>query len=286
MAMIPRVWWLGAITDWCGPAALPRRRSPAIGEHYPWHVVAEYSTSRGHAEAVHAARRVLDRLPDCDWRVGCSAGKDSTALAVLMAEDGIGIAGFSVKDDLDYPGEREYIRALAAYTGTEIEVLVPESSLVEYLRAGDVSLVDDVHGRSAGLSRTFFYGLLNAHRAHHGYDGILMGLRSEESKARAGFLRSQGPIYRRKDGVTTASPLAEWTDLDVHAYLWSRRVPVLHVYGCVDPGSDDRALRLRKSWFVAGAAMANLGHYTWLRRWWPTQWRLAVSIDPNVERFT
>ena len=76
-------------------------------------------------------------------------------------------------------------------------------------------------------------------------------------------------------------PLANWTALDVHAFLLEREVPLLPVYLCIDPGADPFALR--KSWWIAGGGPARHGHYVWLRRWWPRLWALAVEIDPLVE---
>lgn len=77
-----------------------------------------------------------------------------------------------------------------------------------------------------------------------------------------------------------AQPLANWSALDVHAFLAAREVPLLPVYLCVDPGAD--ALALRKSWWVVGGGPARYGHYAWLRRWWPALWDRAVEIDPEV----
>jgi hypothetical protein len=52
------------------------------------------------------------------------------------------------------------------------------------------------------------------------------------------------------------------------------------LYLCVDPGDD--GMRLREDTCLAGGWAANLGAYTWLRRWWPQQWEAIADADPRV----
>jgi 3'-phosphoadenosine 5'-phosphosulfate sulfotransferase (PAPS reductase)/FAD synthetase len=253
-----------------------------LGEHYPAKLIAVHARSSRFSEAVSAARRGLEHASNLpiDWRIGASAGKDSTALALLAADEGIRPGLLSVKDDLDYPGEDLYIAQLARHTGQEAEVLRPAVSLRAWLAEHRIGLLDDLHGRAAALSREHFYGLLDRHRAAHGYTGVMLGLRAEESPARRGNAL-RGAVYRRRDGLTIAQPLATWTALDVHACLWRFDVPPLPVYLCVD--DPRRALDIRKSWWVVGGEPAlRFGHYAWLRRWWPDLWRIACEIDPAV----
>ena len=261
--------------------AIPTR--PDFGTRYPWRDVALHARSRELVRRVDGARRHLDAALSRDvpggWRLGLSGGKDSSALAALCA--GLQIPAMSVKDDLDYPGEREALAALTSHTGHALTILTPPVSLLAYLQTTRPSLVEDLHGRTADLSARWFYGLLDQHQATEGYGGVLLGLRAQESRGRALNRATRGPVYQRADGLHVAQPLAEWSALDVHAYLWREGIPVLPVYLCVDPGAD--ALALRKSWWVCGGGPARNGsHYGWLRRWWPDLWRLAVEIDPEV----
>lgn len=266
--------------SWVPESAVPTR--PDFGERFPFDALRVYARSRQHLDAVDAAKRAAGYacLRGVEWRVGVSGGKDSTALAVLLAEIGAEVRGVSVKDDLDYPGEEEYIRALDIRT-SPIEILRPGQSLRAFLRDSRISLLSNLHSRTAELSARWFYGLLHEHRATVGYDGVFLGLRAEESRGRAMNAVQRGPLYQRADGLWVAQPLAGWTALDVHAFLLERDVPVLPVYLCVDPGEDWSALR--KSWWVVGGGpAARGGHYTWLRRWWPELWAAAVDIDPTV----
>lgn len=276
-----REGWLAAVTAWCGSGALPARCD--VGTLYPWRAVALHATTVGFKRRVREAAAVLAdaRAMDIDWRASISGGKDSTALAVLLAESGWRVSAVSVKDDLDYPSERAYVEALCDRLGLSVDILVPPS-LRAFLAASAVSLTTPQHGRQDALSDLHFYGLLNGHRAQHGYRGVLMGLRAAESRGRAVNAAVRGAIYTRGyDGLTVGQPLRRWTALDVHAYLHTRCVPLLPCYLCVDSDADPFAIR--KSWWVVGGLPATIGsHYAWLRRWWPDLYQLAAEIDPTV----
>jgi 3'-phosphoadenosine 5'-phosphosulfate sulfotransferase (PAPS reductase)/FAD synthetase len=112
--------------------------------------------------------------------------------------------------------------------------------------------------------------------------GVVLGLRQEESAGRRMNVATRGLLYMRASGLWVSQPIARWSTLDVHAFCAAADVPLLPVYLCVDPGADWR--RLRKSWWVCGGGPARHGHYGWLRRWWPEQWRRAVEIDAQVTR--
>ena len=273
--------WLGLIADWCGAGALPGRAD--VGVHYPWRTVGLHAASREHRQRVRAAERAVRAAlaADVDWRVSISGGKDSTALVVLLAECGWRVPAVSVKDDLDFPGERSYVEALCRMLALPADILTPPS-LRAHLVRNAVSLVQAQHGRAHALSAKHFYGLLDAHRAQHGYDGVIMGLRAGESAGRAANYAARGSRYRRAyDGLTVAQPIAQWSALDVHAYLWSHGVPLLPCYHSIDRDAD--AMSMRKSWWIVGGLPATIGgHYAWLRRWWPTLYEVAADIDPGV----
>ena len=285
MIFSPADW--RASWDSLGLPATAVPTAPTFGALYPWPTILQRAMSPAHRRKVEIAK---DRLRETmalhpDARLGWSAGKDSTALAAMCHEVGLTVPAFGEKDDLDYPAEVEYLHALGARFGLPVEVLTPDVSLLQFLKDAHVSLVSDLHGQTAALSSEHFYGLLRKHRKKAGYNAVILGLRSNESKHRAVNRASHGWIYERKsDGLTVSSPIADWEDIDVHAYLASRDVPLMPLYLCVDPGAD--ALRLRKSWFVAGGGAARYGHYVWLRRWWPDLWEKIADLDPEMRRLS
>jgi 3'-phosphoadenosine 5'-phosphosulfate sulfotransferase (PAPS reductase)/FAD synthetase len=260
---------------------------PELGMRYPWGEIWLRAMSSVHRRKVAVAQeRVRQAAARADrvWRLSWSAGKDSTACAGLIADCGLQATfpAFGEKDDIDYPAEPEYMQRVAVALGMgEPEVLRPKVTLLDWLQSKGVNLTEDLHSQAAGLSSEHFYGLLREHRKRTGYDAAILGLRANESKHRTKNRAVHGWMYERGDGLVVAAPLADWEDIDVHAYLASRDIPVLPVYLCVDPGMD--ALRIRKSWWLSGGYSASVfGHYQWLRRWWPGLWERATAIDGRV----
>lgn len=249
-----------------------------------------HARTRDHAHAVDRAKRAamqaLATAPT--WHVMWSGGKDSTAMAHLLVELGAKAKLVSEKDDLDYPGEREYVEGLAVQWGAELEVITPERSPVQWLadHGLDMAGADDVHGRSAGLSKACFYDVVE--RSNAGADGIFLGLRSEESKGRLKNRASHGLLYRKRQTTTRPSgpwvcqPIADWTGLDVFAYLLGHGIDPLPVYRCIGLMHRHEPWAVRKSWWIPGAHGA-LGQVTWLRHYWPSLYLRLVEWIPAVK---
>ncbi len=255
---------------------------PELGLRYPWQELILRSMSALHRHKVKVAMaRMREALSlRVDWRLSWSAGKDSTALAGIAAASGYPLRAIAEKDDLDYPGEEVYLQKLGAFFGHTVEVLRPSISLLAWLAEQKIDLSNDLHSQAASLSREHFYGVLAKHRKEHGYTGVILGLRATESKHRAKNRATHGWLYQKTDGLWVACPLADWEDMDVHAYLLAQNLPLLPMYFCIDPGMDP--LKLRKSWWVAGGEAASRGHYLWLRRWFPGLWEQAAHVDPRI----
>lgn len=208
-----------------------------------------------------------------------SGGKDSTVMTHLVrCEMGINIPAASEKDDLDYPGEEDYVRRLAASWNLELEILRPPTSAIGWLRehGRSLSVYDDMHSRISGLSRACFYDLVERHSAR--FDLTFLGLRTEESAGRKMNRASRGLLYERKNkhsdrGRTwLCTPLADWSGRDVMAYAASRDIELLPVYRCVALMHRDEPWRIRKSWWIPGNA-ASRGAGTWLQRYYPSLFR-------------
>lgn len=213
-----------------------------------------------------------------------SGGKDSTVMTHLVrCEMGINIPAASEKDDLDYPGEEDYVRQLAASWNLELEILRPPISAIGWLRdhGRHLSACDDMHSRLSGLSRACFYDLVEQHSAR--FDVSLLGLRTEESAGRNVNRATRGLIYERKNphaerGSTwICTPIADWSGRDVMAYAASREVDLLSVYRCVALMHRDDPWRIRKSWWIPGRA-ASRGAAVWLQRYYPSLYRELTRV--------
>lgn len=224
--------------------------------------------------AVDSAKRIAEQSLSkaSDPVVSWSGGKDSTALAYLLRRDlGADVLAASEKDDLDYPGEEAYVHELAAAWSLRLVIVRPPVSPLAWLleRRGGLSAGQDMHSRSAGLSRACFYGVME--QADEEHDVVFWGLRAAESGQRCALLTKKGTSYRLKSGLRRCAPLAHWTGLDVFAYLQHHGIEPLPVYRCCSflPEHRVKPWLIRKSWWIPGAHAAQ-GWAAWLKRYWPS----------------
>ena len=250
------------------------------------HAARVHARSPAHRRKVEAARETVTRCIDAtpDAAVGWSAGKDSTALVHLACvEMGHALPVYSEKDDLDFPGERDYIERLAALWGLDLTIVSPDVSLQQWIadHAGELDAGEDFHGRAAALSREHFYGLIESYTGKHG--AVLLGLRQEESRGRKMNRALRGKLYQKRTGQWICTPLADWSGLDVFAYLLSRDVPVLDVYRCIGFMHRSEPWRVRKSWWIPGAH-SRKGGMVWLRRYYPSLYRRLCRMLPDARR--
>lgn len=247
---------------------------------------------------VHAGTRAYKRHLDCaksvvasflaeapNSAVMWSGGKDSTALAHLVTVTmGVRLPLVSEKDDLDYPGELEYVQSLAQAWGGDLRVITPAKSPKRWIAEHASEFVghEDMHSRAAGLSKECFYELVES--ATKQYDGILLGLRQHESAGRKMNRLTHGLVYSRKAGQLVGQPLGDWTGLDVYAYMVSHGIPFLPVYKCVALMDRDEPWRVRKSWWLPGNH-TRWGGVAWLRHYWPSLFDELVRLMPDARLF-
>lgn len=248
-----------------------------------------HARTRLHRVRVDRAKRVVAEFLSCtpDAAVMWSGGKDSTAMTYLVCVE-LGhrsLPVYSEKDDLDYPGEREYVERLAAEWRIDLRIIEPPTSPLEWVRAHRDELVacDDLHSRAAGLSKECFYGLVEAATAHH--EAIMLGLRAKESRGRLLNRKVRGDSYRKRSGQWVCTPIVDWRGLDVMAYLASREIDVLPVYRCIAFAHAREPWMVRKSWWLPGHASA-MGGMAWLRHYWPSLYEQAKQLVSHANLFT
>lgn len=245
----------------------------------------EHAKTRAYARRVDVARSVasneLERAtsPCIMW----SGGKDSTAMTHLIRVGlGADVPAISEKDDLDYPGEREYVERLAAAWDLRLTILTPAISPRAYLaeHAHELRAWDDLHSRRAGLSAAVFYD--EVERASEPHDIIFLGLRSHESRGRLCNRKTRGLAYTKRDGKRVAQPIADWAGLDVMAYMESHGIEPLSVYRCIALMHAQQPWQLRKSWWVPGSHSC-LGGVAWLQRYYPSLYAQLRAWMPTAE---
>lgn len=241
-----------------------------------------HSRTRHHKRRVEKARAVVSDFIDRDPSaiVMWSGGKDSTAMTHLALGVCPTIDVISEKDDLDYPGERDYVECLARKWVAQLTIVEPAVSPAEWMRKNGLSLApgDDIHGRAAAMSKDCFYSVVEGETAGR---GIMLGLRAEESKGRTANRATRGLIYHARNQLV-ATPLADWSGLDVYAYCESHGIELLPLYQCVSLMHAREPWRLRKSWWVPGAH-GMTGSVQWLRHYYPSLYSKLVQWSPSSQ---
>ena len=253
-----------------------------------------HARTRLHALRVERARSLITEALTAAPRWCCmvSGGKDSSVMAALVADGAPGTQCASEKDDMDYPGEEPYVTDLCARFGLPLTILRPPVSPREVIarEASKVGVLGDWHGRSADLSRKCFYEVVEAHGEN--YDGIFLGLRSDESRARAINRATHGALYhkipskRHPTGQWVCCPLSDWRGIDVYAYCFMHDIPLLPVYQCIGLMHRAEPWRIRKSWWLPNGTSARYGDVAWLRRYYPSLYRQLCEWMPDAQSLT
>ncbi len=241
---------------------------------------------RAVSQAMRIAASALEQSPTA--AISWSGGKDSTAVTHLVRVGlGADVPAISEKDDLDYPGEETYVRELADAWGLRLTIVRPPVSPVGWLleRRGRLSAGEDMHSRSAGLSKACFYGVME--QANEGSALTVWGLRAEESGRRRSLLTAKGANYTLKSGMRRSAPLAFWTGLDVFTYLQEHGIEPMQVYRCCGwlPEHRRAPWMIRKSWWIPGAH-AKHGQAAWLRRYWPSLYARLRDLMPDAQSYS
>jgi len=255
-----------------------------------WNTLQRTAAVRARTQAflrrLDSARRVvLEELEHAsNPMVAWSGGKDSTALAHLVVKEcGKDVLLKSIKDDMDIPGEEEYVRRYAAEWGARLDVAYPPGSPWEHLKEaaskGEWKVDDDIHSASARLAKLFFYGILDDF--NKGHDVVFLGLRAEESKARRIVRLKRGRAYTLKNGRRHCLPLADWNGLDVFAYLNRSGIEPMPCYKCCGLMHSREPWWLRVDWWVPGEHSRE-GGVVWLRRYYPSLYRKLCSITESA----
>ena len=247
------------------------------------------------ASGVHARTKAYRRRVDSSLRlldgalratpnavVSWSAGKDSTVMTHLVCVRlGARTVVMSEKDDLDYPGEEDYVRRLGVAWNLDLRVVRPDVSPRAWVteRLAQLRAGDDLHSRTAGLSKVCFYPVVE--EACRSFDAVLLGLRSEESHIRRRLRASRGRHYTIADGSVRVLPIADWTGLDVYAYALAHGIDLLPLYRCVAFAHADAPWTLRKSWWLPGLG-SRFGQVAWLRRYFPSLYRTLCAWMPDA----
>lgn len=115
-----------------------------------------------------------------------------------------------------------------------------------------------------------------------GYDGVAVGIRSEESRERGLAAAKHAPLWRAKGtGLWTCWPLHNWSARDVWAFIVGHDIPYNAAY---DKTKFATIEDMRVSYW-AGETGRTYGRYAWLRYYYPELWRELVDRIPSAGHY-
>lgn len=220
--------------------------------------VSIYSRLDSHRRVAAAAiEMIAEHLDVAGGHVAWSGGKDSTAVAVLATTVDPTVPIVTYVAGTEYPEVLPYCATVARERGWTWETI----------QTGDITALLD-SGAMPGEGDWWdimIAGPASIAHARHG-PGLLWGLRSDESPARAAMLQSTRGVRDRADGIRTCAPLWRASTGDVLAVLHSASVPLCPTYSVMEqvgvPEQDRRVGRI-----IGRRGMR--ARMRWLRRGWP-----------------
>lgn len=243
-----------------------------------------HGRSRQFQRRVDQARRIVaESLMACRPYVAVSGGKDSVAVAGLVRSVDPTVPLWHIDSGAESPDTVAVIRDLDARFG--IQVAHPEYTMHQMARMvgewgydGADRLDGDWHWRGPDWKAVLIEDPSRRIRADHGLDGVITGMRADESRARTMRMRKYGPCHHMAEGWWSIAPLAWWSGIDSLAYAEVHDLPVSDVY--LRPG------RLRpqdrRTGCLLGATGVTEGRLADLRETHPAVWREIVNQYPDL----
>jgi phosphoadenosine phosphosulfate reductase len=216
----------------------------------------------------------------CNPYVAWSGGKDSTALLHLVQQRRPDIPAVCVQTDIELPDNLEIVERATRELRANLILVQPEVSAWQLVRRyggpfGQVNVATSM------LDRLCFFAPITQVVEERGFDAVFLGLRAEESRARLMNRRKRGLVYANKGrGLLTATPLGDWSGVDVFAYLVSRNLPISSVYSKTKFHPEPE--RVREGWWLPGDFMASRGIVIWLRYYYPDLYDRLAREFPEV----
>lgn len=209
--------------------------------------------------------------------IAFSTGKDSLVMAHLIWEQDATVPAVYFDADCAYPETLALLDRMEA-VGRPIIRWPCEPMLDTFARLGG----PDAPGVENETMRTTVYRPAKAIIAAHGYDGVFVGLRMEESRARHLSGIMHGNLFHlQRDGIMECRPVLRWTYDDIWAYIVSRDLDYNRAY--------DRMWELpeanRRVSYWAGETNIQFGRWVFLRQHYPELWNRFCERFPEARAY-
>ncbi|WP_394276131.1 phosphoadenosine phosphosulfate reductase family protein [Luteococcus sp.] len=240
--------------------------------------------------------RIREHLELHDGYVSLSGGKDSLVVLdlALRADRNVPVCFFD--SGLEFPETITYLDTLETHYGIHIDTYPAQPSLLEVLIDSGAWDLARPSAAAPALDQILIHRPAACAASDHG-DGVLWGLRADESRARQILFSSNLPSTcpccttdrerRYRHGGTTSSksgvrysPIWDWTSHDVWNHITRHQLPVNPAYAKLRAlGAPPAAQRI--SHLVDGDLL-DKGRLAWIRAGWPELWQPLVRCLPRL----
>lgn len=229
-----------------------------------------------HQRRVERSRAIVaEALAQNDlWHIALSGGKCSSCVLHLVREQAPDTPAVCSLPEFHLPETREYLT-----------------------RTAGVDLVASGSDHNTGWSRNWtgpedvpsdmrWIGAKGQVQRAYGRDetGVFLGLRAEESSRRRVHLRANGSLFlSQKDEMWHCSPIADWTALDVWAYLVGNGFDYNRAYDRLS--EIGIPLARQRVGPLAVESVLGYGQLAILKRGWPDLYNRFVAQFPEARAF-
>jgi len=199
------------------------------------------------------------------YAVAVSGGKDSVAMAHLVAQFTDDLIVLWNDSGLELPESETIVRQTAAMIGVPV-VVAKGDALNLKVAKGRV----EAERTAKHTDQLAIIGPVKAALEEHKIRVEFVGLRKDESQNRRITLSKYGYAHESKRwGCVTCWPMAEWTGADCLAYLDEHHLPLHPAYLRIP---EDRRHEGRVSW-VWDSTREKSGELELIRKWYPELYR-------------
>lgn len=203
----------------------------------------------------------ISRNPYIAW----STGKDSTCCVGLVRQVA-NVPAVHLDNGVELPGTAE--------TREKMDNVIHHIAEVPFL-----DLMEQYGFEARELRKENF---VRAFEQKYDFDGVILGLRAEESRARI-LNAKNGPIYKKKDGIYVCCPILYWSVRDVFAYLLSNELPI-HPHYLLDSAQPLEERRV--GGFISSRNRgAEMGRFVWLRQQYPNVFQMLAERFPEIKKY-
>lgn len=217
--------------------------------------------------------------------VAFSGGKDSTVLLHLAKLIKSDIPVMFANSGAEFPDTLEYINYVEKAWNLDLYEIEPAYSMLEIYEKVGAFQFKNTHEKLLKGEMKRILILEPAQKMKElGFDGVLMGLRTEESKGRTYNAKCQGNTYHTKyDDLLHCNPLNSWTAKDIWAYIVSSNVPYNRIYDKEWVGGREQ---IRMAAYAGCTDMTiTKGRWAFMKRHYPKLWNDFVKNFPMVASY-